>query len=79
MFCCFSPYRAVEKGNQGAGQNHPRMTAYRVVQTLYSPIASSLKRQTCARNAPRTRDFTTLRDDRHAWTDRNSLTGKGRK
>ena len=36
VFCCFSPYRAEEKGNQGAGQNHTRMTAYRVVQTLYS-------------------------------------------
>ena len=31
----FSPYHAVEKGNLGAGQNHARMTSYRVVQTLY--------------------------------------------
>ena len=35
MFCCFSPYNAVGKGNHGAGgQNHARITAYRVVQTL---------------------------------------------
>ena len=31
----FSPYRAVEKGKQGAGLNHARMTGYRVVQTRY--------------------------------------------
>ena len=34
-----------------------------------------LKRQTSARNTPRTRAFITLRDDRHVWTDQNSLTG----
>ena len=36
MFCCFSPYRAVDKGHQGAGQNNARMIVYRVMQTLYS-------------------------------------------
>ena len=34
-FYCFSPYRAAEKANQGARQNHAHMIAYRVVQTLY--------------------------------------------
>ena len=35
MFCCVRPYCAVEKGNQGVGQNHARMTVHRFVQTLY--------------------------------------------
>ena len=35
-------------------------------------------RQTGVRNAPGTHAFVTLRDDRHAWTDQNALTGKGR-
>ena len=35
MFCYFSLYRAEEKRNQGVGQNHARMTAYRIAQTLY--------------------------------------------
>ena len=38
-----------------------------------------VKRQTGARYVPHTREFIILRDDRHAWTDRNSLTGKERK
>ena len=37
-----------------------------------------LKRQTSARTALRTRAFIILRDDRHVWTDRNSLTGRDR-
>ena len=37
-----------------------------------------LKCQTSTRTAPRTRAFTNLRDDRHAWTDQNSLTGMDR-
>ena len=35
MFCCFFPYCAVQKGNQGAGPNHAHIRAYRFVQTLY--------------------------------------------
>ena len=34
-----------------------------------------LKREPSARTALSTWAFTNLRDDRHAWTDRNSLTG----
>ena len=34
-----------------------------------------LKREPSARTAPRTRAFINSRDDRHAWTDPNSLTG----
>ena len=34
-----------------------------------------LKRQTSGRTTPRTSAFITLRDDRHVWTGRNSLTG----
>ena len=34
-----------------------------------------LKRVPSARTAPRTQAFINLRDDLHAWTDRNSLTG----
>ena len=34
-----------------------------------------LKRETSARTVPRTGAFINLRDDRHVWTDRNSLTG----
>ena len=34
-----------------------------------------LKRETSTRTAPRIRAFINLRNDRHAWTDRNSLTG----
>ena len=34
MFCCISLYRAVQTGNQGAGQNLAQIGAYRVVQTL---------------------------------------------
>ena len=34
-----------------------------------------LKCQTSARTTPRTCAFTTLHDDHHVWTDRNSLTG----
>ena len=34
-----------------------------------------LKRQTSARTTPRTCAFNTLRDDRHAWTDRNVSQG----
>ena len=34
MFCCFSLYRAVQTGNQGAGQNLARIGVYCVVQTL---------------------------------------------
>ena len=34
-----------------------------------------LKRETSARTAPRTRAFINLRDDHHAWTYQNSLTG----
>ena len=34
-----------------------------------------LKRQTSARTAPGTHAFITLCDDRHVWTDRNSITG----
>ena len=35
VFCCFSPLRAVQKGNQGAWQNHARISAYRVLQIFY--------------------------------------------
>ena len=35
----------------------------------------SVNTQTIARNAPRIRAFITSRNDRHVWTDRNSLTG----
>ena len=34
-----------------------------------------LKRQTSAHITPRTSEFITLCNDRHVWTDRNSLTG----
>ena len=34
-FCCFSPYRAFQKGNQGAGQSRARIGVYHVVQILY--------------------------------------------
>ena len=37
-----------------------------------------LKRQTSERTVPHTRAFITVRDDRQAWTDQNSLTGIGR-
>ena len=37
-----------------------------------------LKRQTSVRTTPRTRALITLRDDRHFWTDRTSLTGTDR-
>ena len=35
VFYCFSQYRAIQKGNHGAGQNRLRIGAYRVVHTLY--------------------------------------------
>ena len=34
-----------------------------------------LKREPSAHTAPRTRSFINLHDDRHAWSDRNSLIG----
>ena len=34
-FLMFFLYRAIQKGNQAAGQNRARIVAYRVVQTLY--------------------------------------------
>ena len=34
-----------------------------------------LKRETSVRTTPRTREFINLRDDHHAWTDQNFLTG----
>ena len=37
-----------------------------------------LKYQKGKGNAPCTREFITLRDDHHAWTDQNSFTGKRR-
>ena len=49
VFCCFSQYRAVENENEGAGQNHARMTAYRVVQTLYT--LAKLDAILCAQSA----------------------------
>ena len=39
MFCCFSLYRAIQKGDQAVGQNRARIYAYRVVQTLYRSFA----------------------------------------
>ena len=49
--------------------NDPRMWCHeRKVRFL-------LKCQTSAHNTPHARAFITLRDDRHIWTDRNSLTG----
>ena len=36
VFCCFSPYHAVQKGNQGAGHNYTCISVYSVMQTLYS-------------------------------------------
>ena len=52
--------------------NDPRMWCHeRQVRFL-------LKCQTRVRTAPRTRAFINLRDDRHSWTDRHSLTGIGR-
>ena len=42
MFCCFSAYRTIQKGNQAVGQNHARICAYRVVQTLYQSIFSKV-------------------------------------
>ena len=40
MLCCCYQYCTVEKGNQGAGQNHAHMTVYSVVQTLYKLVLS---------------------------------------
>ena len=34
-----------------------------------------LKGKPSSRTTPRIREFITLRDDHHVWTDRNSLTG----
>ena len=36
MPCCFSPYRTVQKGNQGSGQNYAHINANRIMQTLYA-------------------------------------------
>ena len=38
-------------------------------------IASAIRAQTIARNAPRFRALITSRNDCHVWTDRNSFTG----
>ena len=35
FFVVFLLYRAIQRGNQGAGQNRAHIGAYRVVQTLY--------------------------------------------
>ena len=49
--------------------NDPRTWCYE------RKVCFLLKSQTSARTTPCTRTFITLRDDRHVWTDRNSLTG----
>ena len=41
LFCCFSPYRAIQTGNQRAGQNRAHIGVYRVVQTLYTMIQTT--------------------------------------
>ena len=64
-----------------AGHCHVTITCVNDLCVTYSQIASSLKtpNRHVPCNAPRTREFITLPDDRHAWTDRNYLAGKGRK
>ena len=48
MFYCFSQCYAVEKGNQGVGQNHVGMTLYRVVQTLPILVWRNILKLVCA-------------------------------
>ena len=44
-FCCFSPYRAIQKGNQGAGG---KSCAYRCVPRRANPLLSTLRLRTNA-------------------------------
>ena len=39
VFCCFSLYHVIQKRNQAAGQNCSRISAYRIMQTLYSLVS----------------------------------------
>ena len=63
-----------------------RSVQWRVTMTSYNDprrptwcherkVRLPFKRKTSALTTPRPREFITLRDDRHVWTDRNSLTG----
>ena len=61
-----------------SGERQRRSLSHNNV-TYSPPTRFLVKRQTGTRNTPRTREFIKLRNDHHAWTDQNSLTGKGRK
>ena len=54
------------------------MQSEEIIFILRHQVLFLLKRHTSERTPPRTCAFITLRDDRHAWTDRNYLTGIGR-
>ena len=55
--------------NTMTSHNDPRMWCHEL------KVCFLLKHQTSTRITPRTCAFITLRDNRHVWTDRNSLTG----
>ena len=63
--------------SSNAGHYQSKMTTHNDPRTwcYERKVRFLLKRQTSARTTPRTRAFNTLSDDRHVWTDRNSLTG----
>ena len=66
------------RGN--AGHYQSTMTPNRDVLTPNRDVMGAkciflYKRETSTRTAPRTQAYISLRNDRHAWTDQNSLTG----